>query len=84
MVARMCMFAFVLIGSCCSVQSLWLTISMVIVCASSLAAILAQWMASKVVMCPWDMLGLFHSTWRIWHGLGNQILCPGHGVSYIV
>ena len=49
MVTSMCMFVFVVIGSCCDVQSLRLTISMVIVCASSLAAILARWMATRVV-----------------------------------
>ena len=49
-VANMCMSALVVSGSCCGVQSLWLAIRMVIVCASSLAAILAQWMASKVVL----------------------------------
>ena len=36
--------------SCCDVQSLWLIIRMVIVLASSLAAILAQWMAFGVVL----------------------------------
>ena len=42
------MFALMVSGSC-DVQSLWLTMKMVIACASSLAAIRAQWMASKVV-----------------------------------
>ena len=37
-------------GSFCGVQSLWLTISTVLVCVSSLTAILAQWMASRVVL----------------------------------
>ena len=42
MVAIVCMLLFVVSGSCCDVQSLWLTISMVIVFVFSLAAILAQ------------------------------------------
>lgn len=52
MVAIVCMSTCVVSGSC-DVQSLWLSIRMVIVCVSSLASILAQWMASKVVM--WSM-----------------------------
>jgi hypothetical protein len=39
-VASMCVSGFVS-GSCCGVQSLWFIIRIVIVCASSLAAILA-------------------------------------------
>lgn len=50
MVTSMCMSTFVVIGNRCDVQSLSLTMSMVIVCASSLVAILAQWMASTVVL----------------------------------
>ena len=41
MVVIVCMFAYLVSGSCCGVQSLWLTIRMVIVCASSLVAVLA-------------------------------------------
>ena len=36
MIAIVCMSAFVMSGRCCGVQSLWLTISMVINCKSSL------------------------------------------------
>ena len=50
MVAIVCMSTFVVIGSCCDVQSLWLSIRMVNVCVSSLAAIRAQWMASSDVL----------------------------------
>ena len=46
------MFALVMNGSCCDVQSLWLTIRMVIVRASSLDAILAQWMAFRSCCGP--------------------------------
>ena len=42
MAATICMYVLVVSGSCYDVQSLWLTIRMVIVCASFLAAILAQ------------------------------------------
>ena len=45
MVVIVCMSTFVVIGSCCDVQSLWVSIRMVNVRASSLAAIRAQWMA---------------------------------------
>ena len=41
-VAIMWMSSLILSGSGCVVQSLWLTIRMVSVCVSSLAAILAQ------------------------------------------
>ena len=41
MVASMCMSTFVVSGICCGVQSLWLTMRMVVVFISSLAAILA-------------------------------------------
>ena len=41
MVANMCMFAFVVIVSCCGVQLLCLTIGIVTVWVSSLDAILA-------------------------------------------
>ena len=51
MVANICMFVSVVIGSCCDVQSLWLTINMVTVCSSSLAATLVHWMASRVMLC---------------------------------
>ena len=47
--ASMCKSGFVT-GSCCGVQSLWFIIRIMIVCASSLAAILAQWRASRVVL----------------------------------
>ena len=50
MVASMCISALLVIGSCCGVQSLWLIISMVVVCVCSLAAIRVQWMASNVVL----------------------------------
>ena len=53
-VTSVCMFADVVIGSCCGVQSLWLAMSMVIVFASSLVGIRAQWMASRVV---WQFVG---------------------------
>lgn len=46
------MSALVMSGSCCDVQSLWLTIRMVIVRASSLDAILAQWMAFRSCCGP--------------------------------
>lgn len=49
-VVKTCMSDFVVSESFCVVQSLWLTIKMVIVLRSSLAAILAQWMASDVVL----------------------------------
>ena len=45
-----CLSVFVVSGSCCEVQSLWCVMSMVIVLVSSLATILAQWMASSVVL----------------------------------
>ena len=48
-VARMCMSGFVS-GNCCGVQSLWFIIRIVVVWVSSLAAILAQWMALRVVL----------------------------------
>jgi hypothetical protein len=48
-VASMCISGFVS-GSCCGVQSLWFIIRIVIVCVSSLVAILAQWRASRVVL----------------------------------
>lgn len=54
MVARICMFTLLVIGSCCGVHSLWLTIRMVTARASSLAAIRAQWMASRVVLWPME------------------------------
>ena len=41
MVASVCMSTFVVSGSCCGVQSLCLTMRMVIVLVSSLVAILA-------------------------------------------
>jgi hypothetical protein len=44
--ANVCMFACLVIGICCEVQSLWLIIKMMIIWLSSLAAILAQCMAS--------------------------------------
>ena len=44
------MSMLVVSGSCCGVQSLWLTVSIVLICVSSLAAILAQWMTSRVVL----------------------------------
>ena len=44
-VVMTCMSVFAVSGSCCGVQSLWFAIRMVIVCASSLASILAQRMA---------------------------------------
>ena len=50
MVVMTCISGFVVRGSFCVVQSLWLTIRMVIVCGSSLTAILTQWMASIVVL----------------------------------
>ena len=46
----MCMSRCLLSGIVCVVQSVWLIISMVIVCVSSLAAIRAQCMASTVVL----------------------------------
>lgn len=52
-VAMTCMSVFMVSGSCCDVQSLWFVISMAIVRASSLAAILAQCIASNVVL--WSM-----------------------------
>lgn len=50
MVARVCMSPFILSGICCEVQSLWLIMKMVVVFVSSLAVIMAQWMASTVVL----------------------------------
>ena len=50
MVATICVSAFVVNGICCGVQSLWLIIRMVVVFVPSLAAIMAQWMASTVVL----------------------------------
>ena len=50
MVVMICISAFVVSGSDCVVQSLWFTIRIVIVLGSSLAAILAQWMASNIVL----------------------------------
>ena len=62
MVVIVCMSTLVVSGSCWGVQSIWLIIRMVTICASSLAAILAQWMASRVVFCGlWGMLVPFHS-----------------------
>ena len=40
--ANICISAFVVIGNCCDVQSLWLIMRIVIVFISSLAAIRAQ------------------------------------------
>ena len=42
MVANMCVSALAVIGSCCVVQSLWLTMRMVAMCVSFLVAIRAQ------------------------------------------
>ena len=50
MVAIMCISLFSMSGICCGVQSLWLIMSMVAVFGSSLAAILAQCIASNVVL----------------------------------
>ena len=50
MVVMTCMSGFVVRGRVCVVQSLWLAIRMVTVLGSSLAAILAQWIASNVVL----------------------------------
>ena len=50
MVAIMCIFLFLVSRICYGVQSLWLIMSMVTVSGSSLAAILAQCMASTVVL----------------------------------
>ena len=50
MVAIVCMSTFVVGVICCGVQSLWLIIRMVVVLLSSLAATLAQWMASTIVL----------------------------------
>ena len=50
MVAMMWMFVLDVSGSCCGVQSLWLSTSIVLVCVSTLAAILAQWLASRIVL----------------------------------
>ena len=58
----MWMFVLVVRGSCCGIQSLWSTVNIVLVCVSSLAAILAQWMASRVVL---------------WSG-GNAMPIPSH------
>ena len=44
------MSPFILSGICCEVQSLWLIMKMVVVFVSSLAVIMAQWMASTVVL----------------------------------
>ncbi len=63
--ARMCMSGF-MSGICCGVQSLWFIIRIVSVCASSLAAILAQWRASSVVL------------WSV----GNASPCPVHLVEF--
>ena len=49
-VARACMSPFVVNGICCDVQSLWLIMRMVILFVSSLTAIMAQWLASMVVL----------------------------------
>ena len=50
MVAIVCMSVFAVSRSFCGVQLVWLIISMVFVCASPLAPILAQWVASRVVL----------------------------------
>ena len=50
MVVSVCTSLFVVSGSYCDVQSLWLTLRMVIVFFSSLATIRAQWMASIVML----------------------------------
>ena len=50
MVAIICISLFSVSGICCGVQSLWLIMSMVAVVGSYLAAILAQCMASTVVL----------------------------------
>ena len=53
MMAIVWVSTFVVNGICCDVQSLRLTMRMVVVLVSSLAAILAHWMASIVVL--WSM-----------------------------
>ena len=50
MVTIVCMSGCLLSGIVCGVQSVWLIISIVMVFVSSLAAILAQCMASVVVL----------------------------------
>ena len=50
MVANMCMLTFVVNVVYCSVQSLWLTIRMVVVFVSSLTAIMAQCMVFTFVL----------------------------------
>ena len=79
MVASVCMLALVVSGSCCGAQSLWLTMRMVLVCASSLVAILAHWMASKVVLCPWGMLGQLCFICGISRAPKSRIVCHGFG-----
>ena len=50
MVARVCMSPCAVSWICCEVESLWLFMRMVTVFVFSLAAILAQWIASTVLL----------------------------------
>ena len=50
MIAMVCMSSFAASEICCGVQSLWLIMNMVAVFVYFLAAIMAQWMASTVVL----------------------------------